>query len=130
MYTHLNIQSKMKKLINSVRLVGHVGADPEIKTFENGGRIMNVKMATNEPYKNKAGEWEDNTNWHSLVFKGKMVDYAEKIIAKGEKISLEGRLTQRDYTDKAGQKRYITEVEVNELMRVGEKKKEGDKLPF
>lgn len=120
----------MKKLINSVRLVGHVGADPEIKTFENGGRIMNVRMATNEPFKNKAGEWEDNTNWHLLVFRGKMVDYAEKIIAKGEKISLEGRLTQRDYTDKSGQKRYITEVEVNELMRVGEKKKEGDKLPF
>lgn len=120
----------MKKLINSVRLVGYVGADPEIKSFENGSRILKSRMATNEPYKNKEGEWEDNTNWHNLVFKGKMVDVAEKVMQKGEKISLEGRLSYREYTDSAGTKRQITEIEVNELMRVNDRKKENDKLPF
>lgn len=120
----------MKKLINSVRLVGYVGADPEIKSFENGGRILKSRMATNEPYKNKNGDWEDNTNWHNLVFRGKMVDVAEKIIHKGEKISLEGRIAYREYADNTGAKKQITEIEVNEIMRINDKKKESDRLPF
>lgn len=118
----------MKNLINSVRLSGYVGADPEVKTFENGGKMVKVRLATNEPFKNKAGEYEDRTNWHSLVFWTNLAEKAEKICTKGERIAIEGRIQYRDYKDKNGVQRHSTDIEVNEIMHIGEKKKE--KLPF
>lgn len=112
----------MNTLRNSVKLIGHLGQKPEIKDLENGNKVARFSMATNDSYKNKAGEKVENTEWHSLVAWGKTAELAEKFLEKGKEIAIEGRLTHRSYDDKDGVKKYITEVVVNEFTMLGSKK--------
>ena len=111
----------MKSLINSVRLMGNVGATPEVKMFDNGSKVAKLRLATNEKQKNAKGETVEITHWHNLVFWGKSAELIEKYIDKGERIAIEGTLANRMYETKAGDKRQITEVRVDSFEFVSRK---------
>ena len=111
----------MNALRNSVRLIGHLGADPETKEFESGKKVAHLKLATDEVYKNAKGEKVKDTVWHNLVMWGKTATIAEKYLEKGAEIAIEGKLTSRSYTTKEGEKKYITEIVVGELLMLGKK---------
>ena len=106
----------MSTLRNKVQLIGHVGNDPEIKTFDGGKKLAKLNVATNESYKNEKGEKVEETQWHSLIAWGKTADIIEKYVVKGKEIAIEGKLTHRSYEDKTGEKRYVTEVVIDELL--------------
>jgi single-strand DNA-binding protein len=109
----------MSTLRNKVQLIGHVGNDPEIKTFDGGKKLAKLNVATNESYKNEKGEKVEETQWHSLIAWGKTADIIEKYVVKGKEIAIEGKLTHRSYEDKNGEKRYVTEVVIDELLMLG-----------
>jgi single-strand DNA-binding protein len=109
----------MNALRNKVQLIGHVGQEPEIKTFEGGKKLANITLATNESYTNAKGEKVEQTEWHRLVAWGKTADLIESFVTKGKEIAIEGKLTHRSYDDKDGVKRFITEVVINELLLLG-----------
>ncbi|MCW2119341.1 single-stranded DNA-binding protein [Flavobacterium sp. 7A] len=109
----------MNSLRNKVQLVGHLGNDPEIKNFEGGKKLANFTLATNDSYKNEKGEKVVETQWHKVVAWGKTAEIIEKYVVKGKEIAIEGKLTHRTYDDKNGEKRYITEVVVSELLMLG-----------
>src|SRR6478736_4167205 len=106
----------MNALRNRVQLIGHTGNDPEIKNFEGGRKLASFTLATHESYKNEKGEKVDETQWHRLVAWGKTAEIIETHITKGKEIAIEGKLTHRSYNDKNGEKRYITEVVVNDVL--------------
>ena len=109
----------MSTLRNKVQLIGHIGNDPEIKTFDGGKKLAKLNVATNESYKNDKGEKVEETQWHNLVAWGKTADIIEKYVVKGKEIAIEGKLTHRSYEDKNGEKRYVTEVVIDELLMLG-----------
>ena len=111
----------MYSLRNKVQLIGNLGKDPEIRTTDSGKRLAKLALATNEVYTNNKGEKVKETQWHNLTAWGKMVDIAEKYLDKGSEVAIEGKLVTRDYLDKEGVKRYITEVQINELLMLGGK---------
>ena len=111
----------MNSLRNSVRLIGNLGAAPEIKTFEKGNKVARINLATNEVYKNAQGEKVNETCWHNLVVWGKTADIVEKYLDKGSEIAIEGKLTSRSYNNKEGEKKYVTEIVVNDLLMLGKK---------
>ena len=111
----------MYALKNKVQLIGNLGNAPEIKTTESGKKLARFSVATNESYRNAKGEKVTETTWHNLVAWGKVADIAEKYLTKGKEVVIEGKLINRSYTDKDGNKKYITEVQVNELLLMGDK---------
>ncbi|MEY4679049.1 MAG: single-stranded DNA-binding protein [Alphaproteobacteria bacterium] len=98
--------------VNKVILIGNLGKDPEVRSFQNGGRVCNLRLATTESWKDKAtGERKDRTEWHSVaIFNDNLVTIAERYLKKGSKVYIEGQLETRKYTDKDGNERYSTEV--------------------
>lgn len=106
----------MNTLRNSVRLYGNVGQDPEVKSLENGTKLAKFSLATSDRHKDAKGEWVDETTWHNLVVFGKQVDIVEKYVNKGDKLFVEGKLTNRSYEGKDGAKKYFTEVVINEIL--------------
>lgn len=106
----------MNTLRNSVRLIGRVGNAPEIKTFEKGNQLATFSLATNEVYYNDKGEKQETTQWHNLVAWGKTAEIVQKFVEKGKEIAIEGKLTYRNYDDKEGVKRYVTEIVVQEIV--------------
>ena len=111
----------MYALKNKVQLIGNLGNAPEVKTTESGKKLARFSVATNESYRNAKGEKVTETTWHNLVAWGKVADIAEKYLTKGKEVAIEGKLINRSYTDKDGNKKYITEVEVHELLMLGSK---------
>ncbi len=106
---------------NRVQLIGHVGNDPEIKNLDGGKKVANLSIATNDSYRNDKGEKVDQTEWHKVVAWGKTAEIIEKFVSKGKEVALEGKLTHKSYEDKNGEKRYVTEVLVSEIMLLGTK---------
>ena len=101
-------------MVNRVQLIGRVGKDPEIRTFEGNNKIANFTLATNEKYKDKTGNTVDVTDWHNLVIRfTKQAEIAEKYLKKGMLVYVEGKLKNRSWDDKDGNKKYITEVVVD-----------------
>jgi single-strand DNA-binding protein len=100
--------------VNKVILVGNLGADPEVKSFQNGGKICNLRLATSESWKDRmTGERKERTEWHSVVIGGEgLVGVAERFLRKGSKIYIEGQLRTRKWQDQNGNDRYSTEVMV------------------
>jgi single-strand DNA-binding protein len=109
----------MNAMKNRVQLIGNVGNDPEIKNFEGGKKLANLTIATNDHYKNEKGERVDQTEWHRVVAWGKTAEIIEKYVTKGVQVALEGKLSHRSYDDKNGEKRYISEVVVSEVVLMG-----------
>ena len=106
----------MNNLRNRVQLIGFIGKQPEIREFEGGKKMARFSLATNESYKNSKGEWETETNWHNLIAWGNTAGIIEKKLDKGSEVAIEGKLVSRSYTDKAGAKKYVTEVVLSDLV--------------
>ncbi len=111
----------MNAMKNKVQLIGRLGADVELKTVTGGKAMAKFSLATNESYKNAKGEKVDETYWHNLVAFGKTAEIIHKYTKKGSEIGIEGKLVSRSYDDKEGQKRYVTEVQVNDVLLMGDK---------
>jgi single-strand DNA-binding protein len=109
----------MNALRNKVQLIGNLGMNPEIKTFEGGNKLAKFTIATNETYKNAKGERVTDTQWHTLTAWGKTADIVEKYLSKGSEVAVEGKLINKNYTDKDGIKRYTTEIQVSEILMLG-----------
>lgn len=111
----------MNSLRNSVRLIGNLGSAPEVKNLDNGNKVARIALATNETYNNAKGEKVTETTWHNLVAWGKTAEIAEKYLDKGKEVAIEGKLTSRSYTTKEGEKKYITEIVINEFLMLDKK---------
>ncbi|GAA4886663.1 single-stranded DNA-binding protein [Flaviramulus aquimarinus] len=109
----------MSTLRNKVQLIGNVGNEPEITNLESGKKVAKFSIATNESYKDSKGEKVTNTQWHNIVAWGKIAEIVEKYVGKGKEVALEGKLTSRSYETKEGEKRYVTEVVVDEILLLG-----------
>ncbi|GAL64563.1 single-stranded DNA-binding protein [Algibacter lectus] len=109
----------MSTLKNKVQLIGNVGNEPEITNLENGKKVAKFSIATNESYKDSKGEKVTNTQWHNIVAWGKIAEIVEKYVGKGKEVALEGKLTSRSYETKEGEKRYVTEVVIDEILLLG-----------
>ncbi len=109
----------MNALRNKVQLIGRLGQDPEIMTFDDGNKMAKFSIATDDSYKDKNGEKVERTYWHNVIVRGGLVNVVENYVTKGKEIAVEGKLTNRSYEDKDGNKRYTTEVLCNELLLLG-----------
>ena len=112
----------MNALKNRVQLIENIGNKPEVIILESGKKLAKFSIATNESYKNAKGEKIEDTQWHNLIAWGKTADIIEKYLQKGNEVAIEGKLTNRSYDDKDGNKRYITEIVINEILMLGNKK--------
>lgn len=110
----------MSNLKNRVQLIGNLGADPEVLDLDGGKKLVKFSIAVNETYK-KDGENKSITNWFNVTSWGKLAEIAEKILNKGDEIAIEGKLTTRSYEDKEGNKRYVTEINASELLKLSGK---------
>jgi len=104
--------------VNKVILLGNLGKDPEVRTFDSGTKKASFTLATSDSYTDKSGEKKDKTEWHNIVFWGKVADVIEKYLKKGSQVYIEGRIVTRSYDDKDGNKRYITEIEGSTLTMI------------
>jgi len=111
----------MNALRNRVQLIGNLGTNPEVKTFDSNKKVARLAMATNEHYTTSTGEKKTDTQWHTLVMWGNTATIAEKYLKKGQEICIEGKLVNRSWETKDGEKRYATEIVVNELVMLGSK---------
>ena len=112
----------MNNLKYSVRLIGHIGQNPEVKQLNGGKKLAKFSLAINENYKNAEGERVTDTQWHNITVWGKQAELVEKLLKKGSEVAIEGKLSNNTYTDKDGIKRYSTEITLNEFVLVGSKK--------
>lgn len=110
----------MTTLKNSVQLIGRLGNDPQVRTFDSGKKMATFSLATNETYLNAKGEKIEDTQWHNIVIWGKKADIAEKYLKKGSEVAVQGKLINRSY-ESNGEKKYITEISLNELLMMDKK---------
>jgi len=111
----------MYSIRNSVRLIGRLGQEPEVKNLGGDKKLVKFSIATSETYNNEKGEKITETHWHNIISWGKTAGIAEKYLQKGKEVAIEGKLTTRNYNDKEGNKKYITEVVANEILLLGAK---------
>ncbi len=111
----------MSTLRNKVQLIGNVGNEPEMTVLDSGKKVIRFSMATNENFKKANGEKSKVTDWHNVVAWGKTAEIIERYAAKGKQIAVEGKLSTRSYETSDGEKRYITEVVVNEVVLLSSK---------
>ena len=112
--------------INKVILLGNLGKDPEVRNLENGSIVAKFPLATSETYKNKNGEKIETTEWHNIVLWRGLAEIAEKFLRKGSKVYIEGKIRTRSYDDKDGNKKYITEIEGDNLLMLDGKQERAD----
>jgi single-strand DNA-binding protein len=111
----------MNSLRNSVQLIGNLGMDPEVKQVSNGNKMARFSLATTETYKNQKGEKVTDTQWHNLIIWGGLADVAEKYLKKGSQVAVEGRLETSTYDDKDGNRKFFTQIKVNDLVMLNGK---------
>ncbi len=112
-------------MINKVTLIGNLGQDPEIRRLENGAVVARFSVATNESYKDRNGEWQTRTEWHTVVAWRNLAEIVERNFKKGKQVYVEGKLTHRKWQDKEGNDRYTTEIVANTLRILG-RREEGE----
>lgn len=105
----------MNNLNNKVLLIGNVGADPDVKDLGSGKKLAKISLATNSSYVNKDGERVKDTQWHKVTMFGKTADVVEKYVTSGKTIAIEGKLNHKNYDDKDGNKKYVTEIVAHEV---------------
>ena len=106
-------------MINKVILIGNLGADPEIRYTQSGTPVVNFRIATTERWKNQDGQQQEQTEWHNIVVWAGLAEICGKYLSKGKQVYLEGRIQNRSYDDRDGNKRYITEIVANEMQMLG-----------
>jgi len=104
------------KSVNKAILIGNLGKDPELRYAPNGSAVATFSLATNESWKDQQGNVQERTTWHNIVVWGKLAEIAAEYLKKGRKVYIEGRIQYRDYEDKSGNKRYVTEIVCNDLV--------------
>jgi len=109
----------MARGINKVIIVGNLGQDPELRYTGSGTAVCNLRIATNESYKDASGEWVDRTEWHSVVAWARLAEICNEYLKKGSQVYIEGSLQTRNYDDKDGITRYTTEIKAREMMMLG-----------
>ena len=107
--------------VNKVILIGFVGKPPEQRVFGSGESVTSFSLATSEKYKDKSGEWKDQTEWHNISCFGKLSEIANKYVTKGTQVYIEGKIKTNKYTDKAGVEKYSTNIVVSSLQLLGSK---------
>ena len=106
--------------VNKVILLSNLGADPEVRYMTNGEAMANIRMATTETWRDKAtGDKKDATEWHRVVFFGRLAEIVKEYLKKGSSVYIEGRIRTRKWQDKEGQERYTTEIIANEMQMLG-----------
>mgnify|MGYP000058895728 CR=1 FL=1 len=117
-------------MLNKVFLIGRLGMNPEIKTFEIGSKVCNFSIATSERYKDKAGEKVEQTEWHNIaIWREGLIGVAEKYLKKGSQIHIEGKLRTRSWETTAGEKRYSTEIIVDSFKMLDSKSEATTNVP-
>ena len=112
--------------VNKVILVGNLGRDPETRTFPSGDQVCNVTLATTDKWKDKqSGEMREATEWHRLVFNGRLAEIAAQYLRKGAQIYVEGQIRTRKYTDKDGAEKYATDIRVDQMQMLGSRQGQG-----
>lgn len=111
--------------LNRVELIGNLTKDPEVRQFQNGNEMASFSVATNRTYKTEDGEKKDIPEYHNLVVFGKLVDIVSKYLRKGSKVWIEGRLQTRSWETKDGDKRYTTEIVMQELIMLSSKREQS-----
>ena len=109
----------MTNLRNRVQLIGNLGSTPEIKDFEGGKKLAKLSIATNESYRNQKGELVKETQWHNVIAWGKTAKIVEEYLDKGAEVCISGKLTSRSYEDAEGNKKYISEIVMQDLLMLG-----------
>ena len=109
----------MSNLRNRVQLIGNLGNTPEIKDFEGGKKLAKLSIATNESYRNQKGEVVKETQWHNVIAWGKTAKIVEEYLDKGAEVCISGKLTSRSYEDAEGNKKYISEIVMQDLLMLG-----------
>ena len=109
----------MQSIKNKVTLRGNLGKAPEVKTLDTNRKVARISVASNEVYKNSNGEKVVHTTWHNIVMWGKLAELAESSLNKGTEIAIDGKLINRNYTDKNGVERFTTEIQANGLLILG-----------
>lgn len=112
----------MQNLRNRVQLIGRLGQDPETRSLTSGKVLTTFSVATSENYRNASGDKVEETQWHNIVAWGKVGEIASEYLSKGQEVALEGKLIHRSYETQEGDKRYVTEINLNELLMLGGKK--------
>lgn len=114
-------------MLNKVTVIGHLGRDPESRTFESGGKVTNITVATTEKWKDKnSGEMKEHTEWHKIAFSGRLAEVASDYLKKGSLVYVEGSLRTRKWTDQAGVEKYMTEIRADQLKMLGRKNENED----
>lgn len=113
----------MNSLRNKVQLIGNLGKDPEVRKLESGKSKASFSLATTSKYRNQSGDLISDTQWHNIVAWGKKAEIVEQYLTKGKEVAVEGKLVHRVYDDKNGEKKYITEIVMEELVLLGSKEK-------
>ncbi len=111
--------------VNKVVLIGNLGRGPDVKRIDGGSIKVSFTLATNDYYKNKAGERVSKTEWHNVVLWGKLAELGEKYLVKGKQVYVEGRLQSRSFEGRDGEIKYVTEVVANSMILLGAGKGEG-----
>ena len=117
----------MNTVSNQVQLIGNLGQDPEFVTFSNGKGLCRFRIATNEFYRDRDGKSNQKTNWHTVVCWGKSGETMAKILRKGHKVAINGKLSSRSYETDAGSKKYVTEIVASKYLLLSQK---SEALPF
>jgi single-strand DNA-binding protein len=113
--------------VNKVILIGNLGADPELKFVPSGDAVMKLRLATTERFKDKAGNKQEKTDWHTVVMFGKRAEALNKLLNKGSRIAIEGRIQTRSWEDKDGSKRYATDIVANDVELLDSKRNGGER---
>ncbi len=115
----------MARGVNKVILVGNLGQDPELRYTGSGTAVCNLRLATNESYKDASGEWVERTEWHSVVTWSRLAEICNEYLTKGSQVYFEGSLQTRSYDDKDGNTKYVTEVKAREMMMLSGRGESG-----
>ncbi len=116
-------------MINKAILIGNLGRDPEVRTLDSGAKVAQFTIATNENYQDKSGNWQTKTEWHNIVMWRNLAERAERSLKKGMLVYIEGKITNRKYTDQEGKDRYISEIVAGTYRLLDRKENEGGSTP-
>jgi len=108
-----------KGTLNKVILIGRLGADPEVRYMPSGGAVANLRLATNDGYKDKTGQFQEQTEWHRVVLFGRSAEVAGEYLKKGRLVYIEGRIRTSKWQDQSGQDRYTTEIVASDMQLLG-----------
>ncbi len=109
----------MSRSLNRVQIIGNLGADPELRSTTSGARVANLSVATSRRWNDRQGQAQEKTEWHKVIFWENLAEVCEKYLKRGDRVYVEGSIEYRQYEDKEGQTRYITEISGREMIMLG-----------